>query len=290
LTHSPSDETNPDEDQTLSHPFLENEPDDESFSISLDDSILNEALASVEKSMGRRRRKSAMDLGPLDLDALTAMEDELAIEIEEDETPSATLASTQASVEARLRAMDAETEAQVLKEKLGDLAANRDQIESQMRNLKSRAKKSLDAQRVAEQRNTNLKTAYDQQQNDLERLQERRSKERGADHRKGQSDTILAIADVIDNLFRALEHKEGSGELVTKGIEICLGQLEGSLLSTGIETIIPKEGDAFDPTIHEALTSEVSDTIETGHIVSVVSRGYRIAGTLIRPARVCVAK
>jgi hypothetical protein len=80
LTHSPSDETNPQEDQTLSHPFLENEPDDESFSISLDDSILNEALASVDKNMGRRRRKSAMDLGPLDLDALTVARRLLTIE------------------------------------------------------------------------------------------------------------------------------------------------------------------------------------------------------------------
>lgn len=278
----------------MSHPFLENEPDDETFSISIDDSVLTEALASVEKSMGRQKRKSDMNLGPLDLDALAAMEDELAIEIEEEEeeseTSSAQLASTQASVEARLRAMDAESEAETLKEKLDGLAANRDQIESQMHNLKSRAKKSLDAQRMAEQRNTSLKSAFEKQQQDLERLQERRTKERGTDHRKGQADTILAIADVIDNLFRALEHKDGNGELVTQGIEICLGQLDGNLLSTGIETITPKETDPFDPALHEAITSEVSDTVETGHIVSVVSRGYRIGGTLVRPARVCVAK
>jgi len=282
----------------VSHLFLENEPDDESFSISIDDSVLNEALASVEQSMGRRRRKDEMNLGPLDLDALTAMEDELAIEIEEEEeeeegetdTSGAKLASTRASVEARLRAMDAEIEAQSLKEKLDGLAANRDQIESQMHNLKSRAKKSLDAQRMAEMRNTNLKTAYEKQQGDLERIQERRVKERGTDYRKGQTDTILAIADVIDNLFRALEYEDGGGELVTEGIEICLGQLEDSLLSAGIETIRPKESDLFDPSIHEALTSEASDTIKTGHIVSVVSRGYQIDGTLVRPARVCVAK
>jgi molecular chaperone GrpE len=159
-----------------------------------------------------------------------------------------------------------------------------------MYNLQSRAKKSLDAQRVAEVRSTNLKTAFDKQQGDLERLQERRVKERGTDYRKGQADTILAIADVIDNLFRALEHKDGDGELVTQGIEICLGQLEDSFLGAGIETIEPKESEVFDPAIHEALTSEASDTVETGHIVSVVSRGYRIGGTLVRPARVCVAK
>lgn len=275
----------------MSHAFLETEPDDETFSISIDDSVLNEALASVEKSMGRKQRKNAMNLGPLDLDALAAMEDELAIEIEEeDEDADASLASTQASVEARLRAMDAESEAKSLKEKLDGLTANRDQIETQMHNLKSRAKKSLDAQRMAEMRNSDLKTAFEKQQVDLERLQERRTKERSADHRKGQADTILAIADVIDNLFRALEHKDGNDASVTKGIEICLGQLEGSLLSAGIETISPKEADPFDPAIHEALSSEDSDSVETGHIVSVVSRGYQIGGILVRPARVCVSK
>jgi molecular chaperone GrpE len=186
--------------------------------------------------------------------------------------------------------MDAETEAQTLKDKLEGMAANRDQIESQMYSLKSRAKKSMDAQRKAEIRNSNLMTAYDKQQGDLERLQERRAKERSTDHRKGQADTILAIADVVDNLFRALDHKDGGGELVTQGIEIALGQLEDSLLSAGIETITPTPSEAFDPSIHEALSSETSDTIETGHIISVVSRGYRIGGTLVRPARVCVAK
>ena len=276
----------------MSHPVSENEPDDESFSISIDDSVLSEALASVEKSMGRRRRKSEMDLGPLDLDALAALEDELAIEIEDDEVEqdNEQLASTQASVDARLRAMDAESEAEALKDKLQGLAANRDQIETQMHSLKSRAKKSMDAQRIAETRNTELKTAFEKQQQDLERLHERREKERNADHRKGQADTILAIADVIDNLFRALDHKEGDGELVTQGIEICLGQLKGSLETAGIETINPSEGDQFDPSKHEAITSEESKSTKTGHIVSVVSRGYEIAGTLVRPARVCVAK
>ena len=74
----------------MTTPFYESETDDdevksdESFSIALDDSILSEALASVEKRMGRSQRDE-LDLGALDLDALAAVEDELAIEIEEED-------------------------------------------------------------------------------------------------------------------------------------------------------------------------------------------------------------
>ena len=93
----------------------ENEPDDEAgadseqFSIAIDDSILSEALASVEKRLGRSQRQAEMDIGPLDLTALAAVEEELAIEIEE-EAPSADGVDQAASVEARLRAIEAEQE------------------------------------------------------------------------------------------------------------------------------------------------------------------------------------
>ena len=95
--------------------IFENEPDDtaeedEQFSIAIDDSLLTEALAAVEKRMGGDKDVGDLDIGPFDLDALAAVENELAIEIEEDESvPDVDQAS--ASIEARLRAMEAEQEA-----------------------------------------------------------------------------------------------------------------------------------------------------------------------------------
>jgi bifunctional DNA-binding transcriptional regulator/antitoxin component of YhaV-PrlF toxin-antitoxin module len=45
----------------------------------------------------------------------------------------------------------------------------------------------------------------------------------------------------------------------------------------------------FDPMVHEALTSEAVEGIETPTVMSVYQPGYRFAGRVLRPARVAVA-
>ena len=261
--------------------------DPDQFSIAIDDSILSEALASVEKRMGRQKRSDDMDLGSLDLAALAAVEDELSIEVEEEAPPD--LQQTQASVEARLRAMEAEEEAETLQRKLEGLSENRDQIEQQVQTLRTRAQKSAEAQRLAEQRSRNLKEALEKQQRDVDRLLERRKKEKKDEYLKGQSSAVLALADVIDDLFRALEHGSTDAERILEGVQMCLGQFESNLKSAGVSTIAPKPGEAFNPEQHEAIANEASDSVESGHIISIMSRGYAIDGKLIRAARVCVA-
>ena len=258
--------------------------DPEQFSISIDESILSDALASVEMRMARSQED---DVGSLDLEALAAVESELAIEVEEESEDS--IQQSQASVEARLRAMEAEEETEKLQRKLAGLSQNRDQIEQQVLTLKTRAQKTTEALRLAEQRNKNLKEALEKQQRDVDRLLERRKKEKTDEFQKGQSGAVLAMADVIDDLFRALEHGSTDGERLLEGVKMCIGQFASNLRAAGIETIAPKPGDAFNPEQHEAIANEASDSVESGHIVSIVNRGYAIDGKLIRAARVCVA-
>jgi molecular chaperone GrpE (heat shock protein) len=275
----------------MTPPIYESETDDdEQFSIAIDDSILNEALASVEKRMGRPQRQE-IDLGALDLSALAAVEDELAIEIEEeDEEPQTpALVNHGANVEARLRAMEAEAETENLKEKLGSLAENRDQIETRMRELSNRAQKAGEAQRLAEQRSKNLKGALEKQQADVERLLERRKKENVDNLVRGRTDALLALADVVDNLVLAMKHAGTEPEKLLEGVQMCLSQFEGGLQHIDVETILPEPGDDFNPEFHEAIANEASNDVSAGKIISVVNRGYRMENRLIRAARVCVS-
>ena len=275
---------------------LENDPDetaetDDQFNIAIDDSILNEALASVEKRMGRKRRSEEVDVGPLDLSALAAVEEELQIEVEEEPAPiPADPTQANASVEARLRAMEAEQEAENLRDKLHGLSENRDNIEQQLRSLSNRAQKASEAQRAAEQRSKNLKDALEKQQRDVERLLDRRKKDKTDEYARGRGDTIMAMADVIDNFFLALSHDDGDPGKLLEGVRMCLSQFETNLAHSGVETIAPKPGNPFNPELHEAIANEEADGIEPGHIVSIMSRGYIADGKLIRAARVCVAK
>ncbi len=64
--------------------------------------------------------------------------------------------------------------------------------------------------------------------------------------------------------------------------------LAGVLASEGVEEI-PAEG-PFDPHVHEALMTQPGDGVEAGHVVQVVTRGYRIGDVVLRPARVVVAE
>lgn len=53
-------------------------------------------------------------------------------------------------------------------------------------------------------------------------------------------------------------------------------------------TMIDATGE-FDPNQHEAISSEPSDTVPSGHIISVLRAGYLYKGRVLRPALVRVA-
>ena len=50
-----------------------------------------------------------------------------------------------------------------------------------------------------------------------------------------------------------------------------------------------RRASAFDPNVHEALTTRPEEGAEAGIVLDVVEKGYRSADTVIRPARVVVA-
>jgi molecular chaperone GrpE len=101
---------------------------------------------------------------------------------------------------------------------------------------------------------------------------------------------IAALLPVIDNMYRACSaaerHDEGQ---VVEGVERVTGQLVALLGSQGLEELPVGPGDAFDPTIHEAVMAQPTADHEEGTIVSVLERGYTLHDKLLRPARVIVA-
>jgi molecular chaperone GrpE len=53
---------------------------------------------------------------------------------------------------------------------------------------------------------------------------------------------------------------------------------------------VDPRGERFDPNLHEALSTQPADGAESGTVVEVLQKGYRLGGQLIRPARVVVAE
>ena len=92
------------------------------------------------------------------------------------------------------------------------------------------------------------------------------------------------LLTILDDIDRADEH----GELVG-GFRSVADALVTALTKLGLQRY-GEPGDAFDPTVHEALTHEFSDQVEQATCVRVFQPGYRFTDRVLRPARVAVAE
>ena len=97
--------------------------------------------------------------------------------------------------------------------------------------------------------------------------------------------------EVLDDLERALKNRpqEGEGAAWSNGIELIYRKLQAILESEGVNTMDAR-GKAFDPTMHEAISSEESDEHESGQVIEVLQNGYLLGDRVLRPALVRVAR
>jgi molecular chaperone GrpE len=96
---------------------------------------------------------------------------------------------------------------------------------------------------------------------------------------------VQELLPVLDNLDRALE----AGGDIREGVQATRDQLADVL---GDEGLLPvaSDGQPFDPNVHEAVMSQVSEEHEEGTIIQTFQRGYLLNGNPIRTAKVVVAK
>ena len=103
------------------------------------------------------------------------------------------------------------------------------------------------------------------------------------------------MLSVSDNLRRALDSvpEEAREDETVKNLLTGVEMTESELLSTfgkhKIE-LVEAEGVKFNPNFHQAMFEIENPDVEPGTIVQVVQSGYMIAGRLLRPALVGVAK
>jgi len=129
-------------------------------------------------------------------------------------------------------------------------------------------------------------------QADFENYRKRMAKETAAARDRGVRQVVEELLPALDNFERALaaaEAEEADSEHhLTKGIRLVQQDLVAALGRVGIEPFSPK-GEAFDPTQHEAMAQHSVEGARSGTVVEVYQQGYRLAGNVIRPARVVVA-
>ncbi|MEU6925679.1 MULTISPECIES: nucleotide exchange factor GrpE [unclassified Streptomyces] len=136
-----------------------------------------------------------------------------------------------------------------------------------------------------------VRTALNERTGDLQRLQAEYQNYRRRVERDRATVKEIAVAGllsellpVLDDVGRARDH----GELVG-GFKSVAESLETVVAKLGLQQF-GKEGEPFDPTIHEALMHSYAPDVTETTCVAILQPGYRIGERTIRPARVAVAE
>ncbi|MFE6778438.1 nucleotide exchange factor GrpE [Streptomyces sp. NPDC057702] len=136
-----------------------------------------------------------------------------------------------------------------------------------------------------------VRTALNERTADLQRLQaeyqnyrRRVERDRVTVKEIAAANLLSELLPVLDDVGRAREH----GELVG-GFKSVAESLETVVAKLGLQQF-GKEGEPFDPLIHEALMHSYAPDVTETTCVSILQPGYRIGERTIRPARVAVAE
>jgi molecular chaperone GrpE len=136
---------------------------------------------------------------------------------------------------------------------------------------------------------------------DFENYRKRATREAAAAQERGIAKLAKELLPAVDNLDRALEAAQATGATgadgtgrdngtatLISGIKLVHDDVIAALGRAGIEGFSPK-GERFDPQLHEAIAQTPAEGAESGTVVEVYQRGYRLGEVVIRPARVVVA-
>jgi molecular chaperone GrpE len=138
---------------------------------------------------------------------------------------------------------------------------------------------------LQEQREKYLRLAAE-----YDNYRKRTARERLEAEARGQAQLVSRLLEPIDDLARFADVDPATTDAMTlhKGIEMVEQKMLKALSAAGLELINPLD-QPFDPTLHEAVTTEPALSAEDdGMVGRVFQMGYRFNGQLLRPARVVV--
>jgi len=125
-------------------------------------------------------------------------------------------------------------------------------------------------------------------QADFDNFRRRNASIRLDSYEEGKRDTVKELLPALDNLERALDAIPAENASLREGIAMVQRQMLDSLKKLGLEEV---ESDCiFDPNKHEAVMREKVDGKESGEIVVVFQKGYRMGDRIIRHCMVKVAE
>ena len=138
-----------------------------------------------------------------------------------------------------------------------------------------------------------LKDRYMRLLAEYDNFRRRTQKEKEALYLDSVAEVVKEWLPLVDDIERAVASSENmdesSVEKVAEGIKL-IGKQAGNVLSKlGVEEIEGKEGENFDPNLHEAVMHVEDEAFGEQQIAQVFQKGYTCKGKVIRHTVVKVA-
>jgi molecular chaperone GrpE len=127
---------------------------------------------------------------------------------------------------------------------------------------------------------------------DFDNFKKRATRERDETRRSANEAVLSRLLPILDNFDMAMLAAAQPGtnlDTLKAGVAMIQGQLRGVLGEYGVEEI-HAVGQAFDPSLHEAVSQQDSVEVPEGQVLNQLRRGYRVKDRLLRPASVVVAR
>jgi len=131
---------------------------------------------------------------------------------------------------------------------------------------------------------------------ELEKLQQEMSDLRKRLQREKQDSVqfanerlIRALIPIFENLERALAANDTNIDSLKEGVQLTSNQVQALFKKENVETI-QSIGEPFDPSIHEVLSQIESPDHDENTVIEEYSKGYRLNGRVLLPARVVTSK
>ena len=130
---------------------------------------------------------------------------------------------------------------------------------------------------------------------DFENFKKRAARERIEAAQFANAALLQKLLPVLDNFEMAqaaaqsAQVSQGGIASLQSGIAMTRQQLKNVLAESGLEEL-DATGKPFDPTFHEAVSQQETDSAPEGQVIQQIRKGYKLRDRLLRPAAVIVAK
>lgn len=128
-------------------------------------------------------------------------------------------------------------------------------------------------------------------QADMANMKKRLEREKAGFVKFANEGLLKDLLPVLDNLERALEHANSTGDDqgLEKGLQLTLDGFINVFKKFGVKAISAL-GEKFDPNFHEAVMQREDPDVDDNTVLEVIQKGYLLNDRLLRPSMVVVSK